>query len=523
MDIERPFEYPHGIRNSANLQPQRRQMEPSFIDLHHPRGFVMSDPEALGPQDFNSYSYPTNAQEPPSQTQNQAPRMNGNATPWASMNINSIPHGFYGGFQSQYSPAEPYPYPGHMYTSPVHSLTIPPPDVVARERLALALAMEQRAAAREARNTSPTSQQENPAKPSTQSCKSIASATRKPVEGECPVCWEPFLDAQTILFCKTTCGNNFHKSCIVEWLTAPANRQALLKCPMCRGAWDDQELKELHQENGISSPRPAKRFRADTAWAAQRQRQEHIRRFTRQRAYERRNSADRSRATPVAYDNRPNFFVRDEQSPQMSPTSPTSPQNQFSPTMPYHLSNNPSFTPVPRPTPGPIQSMSPADGNNFQMSTFSQPPAFGVSRFTPDANNNANINNGFRPSHMMSFQFQPPQAVAAFGTQSGPIYPRYPAMTPQNFPPANLGMSQFGSMSRTEVQGTRTPATSIMEHINLPVQQHPCPAMRQQNTTMPQQVYPGSFVPPPPSAGSQASWEYHQYHYSHIYTVFMNS
>ncbi|KAE9978234.1 hypothetical protein EG328_001560 [Venturia inaequalis] len=94
--------------------------------------------------------------------------MNGNATPWASTNMNPIRHSFYGEFQSRFLPTEQYPYPPPLFTSPVHSFMIPPPDVVSRERLALAVAMERRAAAREARNTSPTAQQEPPAEPSTQ-------------------------------------------------------------------------------------------------------------------------------------------------------------------------------------------------------------------------------------------------------------------------------------------------------------------------------------------------------------------
>lgn len=506
MDPHSPTASRH--RDSATQQQQQRQAGPSSNTSNQLLDSVMSESEA--PPSYHldhldSYSYPTNIEQ-----QNLPPRMNGNATPWASTNMNPIRHSFYGEFQSRFLPTEQYPYPPPLFTSPVHSFMIPPPDVVSRERLALAVAMERRAAAREARNTSPTAQQEPPAEPSTQPCKSTGTATRKSVEGECPVCWEPFLDTQTILFCKTTCGNNFHKSCIVEWLTAPANRQDLLKCPMCRGAWDDQELKELHQENGISSPRPAKRFRADTAWAGQRQRQEHTRRFLRQRAFERRNSAERSRATPVAYDHRPNFFVRDEQSPQASPTSPTSPQNQFSPSMPYQLPSNPSLTP----------SMMPDGGPSFvHMSAISQPASFGVPQFTPTTNNNNSSNNGFRPSQMMPLQFQPPQTIAAFRTQPGPTYPRYPAMAPQNYQPANMSMSQFSPMSHPYSQGTRTPATPMM----LPVQQHPCPAMRPQNSTMQQQVYPGSFAPQPPSPGSRASWEFHQYHYSQTYTtVYMN-
>lgn len=498
-------ELPFGLlRDRISATQHQSQPESSNISSNQPLDSVMSEP-----YHFDSYSHPTNVEEPIPRPSNQRTSMNANTAPWPSMNMNPIP--FYGGFRSHFPPAEQHRYPGALYTSPVHSLTIPTTDMVSRERESIAIAANRRAVQEARLAASLTAQQDPPAKLSTPPCKSTGTASRKPVEGECPVCWEPFLDTQTILFCQTTCGNNFHKSCIVEWLTAPANRQELLKCPMCRGAWDDQELKELHQENGISSPRPTKRFRADPAWALRQQRQEHMRRITRQRVYERRNSAERSRT----YDNRPDFFVRDEQSPQLSPTtSPTSPQNQFSPTMAYQLPINPSFTPMPRPAPGMVQPMVPGSSNN------SQPPAFGVSQFMPNVNNN---NNGFRPAQMMPFQFQPPQAISAFRAQPGPPYPMHPAMTPQNYQPANMSMSQFGQMSQNHPQGTRTPATPVMQHNTLPAQQHPCPAMRQQNMTTQQQIYPGNFAPQQPSPGSQASWEYHQYYYSQTYTtVYMN-
>ncbi|QDS71344.1 hypothetical protein FKW77_002264 [Venturia effusa] len=399
-----------------------------------------------------------------------------------------------------------------------HSLTIPTTELASIERQSLALAANQRAA-REARiAASLTPQPEPPAKSATLPYKSTGTVTRKPVEGECPVCWEAFLDAQVILFCKTTCGHNFHKSCIVEWLTAPANRQELLKCPMCRGAWDDQELRELHRENGISSPRPAKRFRADPTWAARQQRQEHMRRITRQRVYERRNSAERPRATPAMYDHRSNLFVPDEQSRQMSPVSPTSTPNQFSPSMPYRQPTSSSFAPMPRTVQGLTQPTVPSGGSSsLQVSTHAQPTAFGVSQFMPSPSNSNS--NGLRPAQMVPLQFQPPQAISTFPAQPGQAHPMYH----QNYQPANLGMSQFGPASHNHPQGTRTPATPIMRNSALSAPQHPCPAMRQQNIAMQQQVYPGSFASQPPSSNSQSLWEYHQYHYSQTYTtVYMN-
>lgn len=41
---------------------------------------------------------------------------------------------------------------------------------------------------------------------------------RKPIEGDCPICFMEF-DSQTeeIVWCKTACGNNIHKTCFDRW------------------------------------------------------------------------------------------------------------------------------------------------------------------------------------------------------------------------------------------------------------------------------------------------------------------
>lgn len=44
------------------------------------------------------------------------------------------------------------------------------------------------------------------------------SGKRKPVEGDCPICFMEF-DPKTedIVWCKTACGNNVHKTCFQRW------------------------------------------------------------------------------------------------------------------------------------------------------------------------------------------------------------------------------------------------------------------------------------------------------------------
>lgn len=507
-------ELPFGYRDQ-NPSTQQQISETPYVLANQPRYSAMSEPDVLEAFDFDAFL--NNVEEPPPQPPAQPTRMNGNAPSWASSA--PVTNYIYGQPPREQVPHYPSSESVYGYTS----RNVPPrpsldTEMVSRQRQSLLATAAAQQAEREALIESLRAQQESPTKSSPPPAKPAVPATRKPVEGECPVCWESFLDKQTILFCKTTCGNNFHKSCIVEWLTAPSNRQALLKCPMCRGPWDDQELKELHQENGITPPRPSKRFRSDPNWAARNQTRDHFRRLHRQRVYERRNSADRSRAAPVAYDSRPNFPGRpsaDHQSPQMSPTSPTGPQNRSSPMMPYQMPTNAAFSPVPRPAPpGMVQSMTP-NGPFIQVSHIPRPTAFGVPQFMP---NGPNATNGLQPARMMPYQFQPPHEVAAYRTQPGPAYPMYPAMTPQNYQPANM-MPHFGQMSQNRPQGiTATP----MQYNTSPLQQHPCPAMRQQAMPMQQQVHPGNFMPQPPSPGSQASWELRQYHYSQTYTVYMN-
>lgn len=62
---------------------------------------------------------------------------------------------------------------------------------------------------------------------------------RKPVEGECPICYTEFEPDEEIVYCKAACGNNVHKDCMQSWMAAKAGNAT---CPYCRAEWEGDEI-----------------------------------------------------------------------------------------------------------------------------------------------------------------------------------------------------------------------------------------------------------------------------------------
>ncbi|GAB4820534.1 hypothetical protein N2152v2_007580 [Parachlorella kessleri] len=65
-----------------------------------------------------------------------------------------------------------------------------------------------------------------------------ASGNQRPVEGDCPICFES-LSAQgmgdnKVTFCAGSCGNNVHVGCMRMWLGSHHTT-----CPLCRAPWVD--------------------------------------------------------------------------------------------------------------------------------------------------------------------------------------------------------------------------------------------------------------------------------------------
>ncbi|GJC85535.1 E3 ubiquitin-protein ligase Zswim2 [Colletotrichum liriopes] len=68
---------------------------------------------------------------------------------------------------------------------------------------------------------------------------------RKPVEGDCPICFCE-LETQrkeTIVWCRAACGQNMHKQCFETWAAAKRRGYGTgeVTCPFCRSIWQGDE------------------------------------------------------------------------------------------------------------------------------------------------------------------------------------------------------------------------------------------------------------------------------------------
>lgn len=76
--------------------------------------------------------------------------------------------------------------------------------------------------------------------PSADSESKSSDGNRKPIEGECPICYTEFdPDTESVVYCRSACGNNVHKECMQNWATA---RSGNATCPMCRSPWSSQDV-----------------------------------------------------------------------------------------------------------------------------------------------------------------------------------------------------------------------------------------------------------------------------------------
>jgi hypothetical protein len=66
--------------------------------------------------------------------------------------------------------------------------------------------------------------------------------TRKPVEGDCPVCVMPFEEGEDLVWCKAACGQNVHRACFGQWQKSKPGQTA--KCVYCRSLWIG-EVKDI--------------------------------------------------------------------------------------------------------------------------------------------------------------------------------------------------------------------------------------------------------------------------------------
>ena len=94
-----------------------------------------------------------------------------------------------------------------------------------------------------------------PAIPTEIETASDTSGKRKPVDGECPICYMDFDEEQNeLVWCKASCGNNMHKSCFDQWVAS--QRGSTVRCVYCRAPWQaagDGDISTVAEQGVLGS------------------------------------------------------------------------------------------------------------------------------------------------------------------------------------------------------------------------------------------------------------------------------
>ncbi|WEW55528.1 hypothetical protein PRK78_000959 [Emydomyces testavorans] len=76
---------------------------------------------------------------------------------------------------------------------------------------------------------------------------------RKPVDGDCPICFMEFDSAKDeVVWCKVACGNNIHKTCFQQWAASQKGKE--VRCVYCRSPWesDNPDIHSLLETATVS-------------------------------------------------------------------------------------------------------------------------------------------------------------------------------------------------------------------------------------------------------------------------------
>ncbi|KAI8468123.1 MAG: hypothetical protein J3K34DRAFT_523179 [Monoraphidium minutum] len=66
-----------------------------------------------------------------------------------------------------------------------------------------------------------------------------SKSVRRPVEGDCPVCFDSMAEGREALSWCAFCGNNIHAACCDAWARAKRAQRAAVTCCYCRADWRD--------------------------------------------------------------------------------------------------------------------------------------------------------------------------------------------------------------------------------------------------------------------------------------------
>jgi hypothetical protein len=69
------------------------------------------------------------------------------------------------------------------------------------------------------------------------------TGTRKAIDGDCPICVFEMSGDEDLVWCKASCGQNFHAECFAQWRRSRGHQT--LTCVYCRSPW---------QEDGAPNP-----------------------------------------------------------------------------------------------------------------------------------------------------------------------------------------------------------------------------------------------------------------------------
>ncbi|KAG0156792.1 hypothetical protein PDIDSM_3973 [Penicillium digitatum] len=82
---------------------------------------------------------------------------------------------------------------------------------------------------------------------------------RKPIEGECPICFHDF-ENKEITTWRQLCGSNLHETCFKVWEATAHASHDIVRCLYCKALWkgDEREMPhpcgEVVRAKGVRSP-----------------------------------------------------------------------------------------------------------------------------------------------------------------------------------------------------------------------------------------------------------------------------
>ncbi|KAK0628321.1 hypothetical protein B0T17DRAFT_150279 [Bombardia bombarda] len=77
------------------------------------------------------------------------------------------------------------------------------------------------------------------------SAKNDKNKNRKPIEGDCPICFSEMETdgGESVVWCRAACGQNIHKECFEMWAATKRQQGSRVEvtCPYCRSVWEGDE------------------------------------------------------------------------------------------------------------------------------------------------------------------------------------------------------------------------------------------------------------------------------------------